>query len=466
MKTKIVIYILVIIFLSGCVIEKNNTSDLDEIKKRGKLIAITSYNSYSYFMYRGEEMGYEYELIKRYADYLGVKLELKVEKNIEAMIEMLNNGEGDLIAYNLTVTKDRSERVAFSEYLNLTNQVLVQAKPKNWRQLKPYELENIIVRNPIELENEKIYVRAGTGYKERLENFANETGTNFTIIEAGLDLSTEDLIKMVSEGKIKFTISDANIARINHLAFPNIDYDTPISLTQKIAWATRKDSDSLLKNLNTWIESIKNTSDYYVIYNKYFKRRHIFRGNDRIEGLELKNGKLTNHDNIIKKYAKKLDCDWLLLASLIYQESRFDPNAQSWAGAVGLMQIMPSLVEKYKVKNPFDPIENMEAGFQYLVYLDNFWKNYVEDKNERLKMVFASYNIGYGHVLDAYNLAKKYNANPQVWFNNVEDFLTKKSEAKYYTDPVVKNGYCSGTQTLAFVTKIFERYNYQIQKQG
>lgn len=466
MKNKAIFCTFLILILASCVIEKHNHSDLEEIKKRGKIIAITSYNSYSYFMYRGEEMGYEYELVKRYADNLGVKLELKVEKNIETMIEMLNNGEGDLIAYNLTVTKGRSEKISFSEYLHLTNQVLVQAKPKNWRQLKPYEFENVIIRNPIELEDEKIYVRAGTGYKERLENFSSETGTNFNIIEAGNDLSTEDLIKMVSEGKIKYTIADANIARISHLTYPNIDYDTPISLTQKIAWATRKDSDSLLNNLNSWIQSIKNTSDYYVIYNKYFKRRHIFRGNDRIEGLELKNGKLSSYDDIIKRYSKKLNCDWLLIASLIYQESRFDPNAQSWAGAVGLMQIMPSLIEKYNVKNPFDPIENLEAGLKYLLYLDNFWMNYVEDKDERLKMVFASYNIGYGHVLDAYNLAKKYNANPQVWFNNVEDFLTKKSQAKYYTDPVVKNGYCSGTQTLAFVTKIFERYNYHKQKQG
>lgn len=453
-----------LLFTFGCIenLDKYRAVDydLDKIKKRGKLIAITGYNSYSYFIYRGETMGYEYELIKRFADHLNLKLEIKIEKNIDRMIEMLNKGEGDIIAYNMTVTSDRINQLSFSDYHNLTSQVLIQRKPKNWRDMMEHEIESSLIRNPINLDGKKVYVRAGSAYKQRLLNLSKEIGGHINIIQSEPDLSTDDLIQMVSEGKIDYTIADEHVARLNHIFYPNIDYDTKISLTQKIAWATRKNADSLLSNVNSWIGEMKNTSDYYVIFNKYFKRRNVFKSRGKLTDLTNFNGKISPYDELIKKFAKTINWDWRIIASLVYQESKFDPEAKSWVGALGLMQLMPSTLQKFDVQNAYDPIENLNAGMKYLKYLDNFWLKYINNQDERIKLVLASYNIGVGHILDAYKLAKKYCVKELSWENNISEYLLNKSKAKYYNDEVVTNGYCSGLETVAFVESIFERFEH------
>ena len=115
--------------------------DLEEIKKRGELVAITGYNSNSYFIYKGAPMGYEYELLQRLCESLGVKLRIVIEHNMDSIFDMLNRGEGDLVAYGMTVTKSRKKEVTFTKYLNLVRQVLVQKKPENWRSLKQHQID-------------------------------------------------------------------------------------------------------------------------------------------------------------------------------------------------------------------------------------------------------------------------------------------------------------------------------------
>lgn len=434
--------------------------DLDKILERGKLVAVTGYNAYSYFIYRGQPMGYEYDLVKRFTDYLGVKLELKVVKEIPQMFEMLNKGEGDLIAFNLTVTKERNKKVNFGEHLNITRQVLVQRKPENWYQMTRQQIDNQLIKNPLELDGKTVHVRFGSSYIKRLENLSEESGININVVEAEPEVSTEELIRMVAENEINYTISDRNIALLQQGYHSNIDVSTEVSLPQKVAWAVRKNAPLLLDTLNTWVEEMKKTPDFYVIYNKYYKNRHAFKRRVGSDYFSMTSGKISEYDDLIKEYASEIGMDWRILSALIYQESQFKTDAKSWAGARGLMQLMPATASQFGVEDITDPLENLDAGMRYLAWLDDYWYEFVEDSTERVKFVLASYNIGPGHIMDAYRLAEKHGADPNVWEGNVEEYLLKKSKPEFYSDPAVKNGYARGTETVAYVKKIMEIYEH------
>ncbi len=432
--------------------------DLDKIRERGKLVAITGYNAYSYFIYRGKPMGFEYDLVKQLGEFLDLKIEFKVVKSINQMFEMLQSGEGDLIAFNLTVTKERAKRFAFTQFHHTTRQVLVQRRPENWRSMKMHEIEDSLIRSPLYLEGKTITVRKGSAYLERLKNLSDEIGAEINIVEANENLSTEDLIEMVANGEIDYTVSDENIALLNQSYYSNLDVGTHLSLPQKIAWAVRKNSPMLLDTLNTWLGKMKKKTEYYVLYNKYFRNRNDFKARVSSDYFVNNSGRISKYDDLLKQYSEKLDWDWRILASLIYQESKFNPSARSWAGAVGLMQLLPATAQQFGVTNLEDPYENLEAGVNYLIWLDDFWNEKIKNKDERIKFILASYNIGIGHILDARNLAEKHGADPNVWFNSVENYLLKKSKPKYYNDEVVRNGYASGVETVKFVSDILERF--------
>ncbi|MDX1699606.1 MAG: transporter substrate-binding domain-containing protein [Melioribacteraceae bacterium] len=431
---------------------------VEKIKKRGKLIAITGFNAYSYFIYKGRTMGFEYELLQRLGDRLDVDIELIVSKNINEMFELLEKGVGDLIAFNLTVTNDRKEKADFTTHLNTTHQVLVQRKPENWRNLTQDQINSNLIKSPIELEQKTVYVRHGSAYKSRLENLEDEIGGKINMIEAPDSLSVEDLIEMVSTGQIEYTISDENIARLNVGYYKNLDIETHISFTQRIAWAVKKDSDDFLEEIDAWIDDFKKQLDFYVIYDRYFKHRSYYKARKTSKYFLREGGGLSKYDHLLKQWADSIDWDWRLLASLVYQESKFLPDVKSWAGAMGLMQLLPETGKAHGAENLFDPEENIRAGVNYLVWLDNYWAKEVEDRDERIKFILASYNIGFGHIEDARRLAKKYGDDPDIWFGSVDQYLLKKSKPKYYHDEVVRNGYCNGKETFAYVKNIMQRF--------
>ena len=431
---------------------------IEKIKKRGKIVAITGFNAYSYFIYKGRTMGYEYELLQRFAKTLGVDVEIKVSKDIDEMFRMLENGEGDLIAFNLTVTGSRKEKADFTISLNTTHQVLVQRKPDNWRKLNLDQINRKLIKNPLNLEYKSVHVRKGSVYKERLENLSDEIGGHIDIVDAADSLSIEDLIEKVAKGEIDFTISDENVAQLNKAYHSNLDIDTHISFPQKIGWAVKKGSTDFLEELNSWIEEFKQKLDYYVIYDRYYKYRSYYKARRSSKYFLSESGGISKYDHLIKEYADSIDWDWRLLASLIFQESKFKPDVKSWAGAVGLMQLLPETAKAHGAEDILDPEQNLQAGVDYIKWLDQYWSNYIENEEERIKFILASYNIGFGHIEDARRLAEKHGANPNVWTKNVAEFLLKKSKPKYYNDDVVRNGYCDGKETYAYVKKIMQRY--------
>ena len=430
--------------------------DLNQIKERGTLTAILNNSSTGYFIYRGQPMGYEYELLTRLAQALDVTLSIEVTNDIEEAFQMLNRGEGDIIAFNMTVTAPRKERVAFTEHHNEVKQVLVQRLPEQWRGMKRHQLEKGLIRNPLDLEGKEIHVHKGSAYAGRLANLAEEIGGEIKVVEENID--TETLIKMVADGEIDYTVADEDIAMVNATYHSSIDVHTPVSFPQKVAWATRKNAPDLLAAVNGWIRDMKQGADYYVIYNKYFKSPKTTLKRVRSDYSSVAGEYISPYDELIRQAADTLGWDWRLLAAQIYQESKFDAEAKSWAGATGLMQLLPSTGEMYGVENMLNPAQSLKAGATYLGWLDGIWTKYVPDAEERRKFVLASYNAGQGHVLDARRLARKHGKNPERW-EDVAEFLLLKSQPEYYNDPVVKSGYCRGTEPVNYVREILQRYD-------
>ncbi len=450
-------------FFSGCeqVMEKRDKKDdFPEIRERGKITAITSYSPISYFIYHGEPMGYEYELLQILGEHLDMPVDIKLARDFEEMIEMLEQGEGDLIAYGLTVTSERRERLAFTEPLNVTRQVLVQRKPENWRRMRLHEIENMLIRSPLELGGQTIHVRRGSAYLSRLRNLALEIGQEINIVEAAAELTTEDLIHLVANDSIALTVADENIAQLQSAYYRDIDIATPVSLPQQTAWAVRHSSPALLDTINHWLSEAQNHADYYVIYNKYYKNRQAFRSRYASEFFPITGGTISPYDEQLKEEAERIGWDWRMLAALIYRESQFKPRARSWAGAVGLMQLMPRTAREFGAADPYDPEQNIRGGVNFIQWLQDYWEKHIEEEDERLKFVMASYNVGHGHVQDARRLAEAFDADPNVWEDNVERFMLKKSNPEYYNLDIVNFGYATGLEPVTYVETIFNLYEH------
>jgi len=432
--------------------------DLEQIRQRGVLNAIVDNSSTSYFLYKGQPMGYEYEMLARLAKTLDVRLNLIIEVDIDSAIAKLNRGEGDILAYGFTVTNQRKKLVLFTDYLYTVRQMLVQPKPEGWRKMKVHELESRLIRNQVDLIGEEVHVRRSSAFASRLRSLADEVGGEIKVVEGYENIDTEAMIELVAEGDIPLTVADEDIALVVANYFPDVDVSTPISFPQRIAWATRKTSVELTSQIDEWLAAEKKKSDIYVIYKRYFESPRSSLTRVKSEYGSISGSKISPYDKIIKKSSGIIGWDWRLIAAQIYQESKFDPKVKSWAGAEGLMQLMPATGKRFGAEDPFNPSQNITAGVYYLKWLEGTFKESVPDSTERVKFVLGSYNVGPGHVIDAQELAKKYGADPAVWDDNVAKYLLLKSQAKYFNDPVVKSGYCRGKEPYNYVISILERY--------
>lgn len=425
--------------------------DLQQIKDSGELVVLTLYSSTSYFNYRGQDMGFQYELSEQFARSLDVKLKVKVARNVKDLIRKLEAGEGDLIAYTLPVTKEWKDSLLYCGEDVITHQVVVQRKNGRHKPLK----------DVTELIGKDIYVNPGK-YYERLVNLDKELGGGIRIHLVRSDsISAEDLITQVAQGKIPYTVADNDIARLNRTYYPNLDINLKISFDQRSSWAVRKDCPQLARAASEWHKANLTSPDYKASTKRYFE---ISKATPHTPILSLREGKISHYDALFKKYAKEIGWDWRLLASLAYTESNFDTTAVSWAGARGLMQLMPSTARAMGL--PDGKEQNAEESIKAAVkYIGMTAQSFSElPKEEQVNFVLASYNSGIGHVQDAMALAEKYGKDPHVWKDNVEKYIVLKANEEYFTDPVCKNGYFRGTETYNFVREITGRYEQYKKK--
>lgn len=427
---------------------------LKDIKSRGTLVALTDDNSFNYFKYEDESFGFQYDLLQKFAESLGVKLEIIVEPDVYKALQYLQQRRVDIIAMELPRITDNNFDLAYTVPLYYDHQVLVQQKPDNWYQLSSRDYKKKVVNEISELSGKTITLSGNKQSQFYLADIQHET-SNQAIIDASEYSLTNDLIRKVSEGETDYTIAFEKSARAASLCYSNIDIHTKVSPEIGISWVVRKGAVNLLDEADSWIADYRETEQFSNLRNRYFRSP---RWVNMALGKTVPKRSISDYDAVIRQLSTSIGWDWRLVAALIYHESKFKADVTSRRGAFGLMQLMPSTAQKFGANKASTASEQIAAGIRLLNYLDNRLSKLVPDKTERKKFVLAAYNIGLAHILDACNLAEKYGKDPAKWHGNVEYYLLAKSQPEFYNDSVVKYGKVSGKETRRFVLDVMDRY--------
>ena len=451
--TLITIYIIVLSVIS-CT--NNNAqkdsiaNDFDIIKSQGTLRVLTLSSSTSYFIYKGEEHGYEYEVISQFAADNGLKVEMIVADNMAHLMQMLNDSVGDIVAYEVPLTGDTKDEVLHCGPMRISEQVLVQ------RDINP-------IADVTELVGKDVYVEKGSKYEERLNNLNAELGGGIKIHHINRDtVVTEDLIEMVATGEIPYTVADANLAKLNLTYYNNLDIYVKVSFPQRSQWAVRHNSQQLAQAIDTWTAESYQSEQIRAINKRYFESSKKISSSSI---LSVADGRISEYDEIFKREANRIGWDWRLLAAMAYHESRFDSSVVSWVGARGIMQLMPATAVAFglDIDSIAVPAHNVRIAVETLKSLDNSLQS-VDNDEERQKFILAAYNAGIGHVFDAMAIARKYDKNAQIWYGEVEEAMLMKANPEYYNDDVCRLGYFRGRQTTTYVRDVVTLYKYYCEK--
>jgi len=442
----VVLWVIAVTYVFRPIVEEYKFVTLHKIIKAGQITIITRNTPHCYYLYQDEPMGFEYELARDFAEYLGVELKINLAESWEGMIPELNDGAGALIAAGMTITPRRQNQVSFSNgYMDIQQHLIAHRNsPK--------------IKSLTELSGKKIHVREATAYQERLEELQQQ-GVELTI-ELHNDLPTEELIQQVAQGEIGLTIADSNIALLSRRHYPSAIMAHPISDLQYLGWAVHPEARQLKAKINSFFKIIKENGRFDEIYNKYYSDITSFDYVDlKVFHRSIKN-KLSRYSPFIKAAAKKYGFDWRLIAAQIYQESHLNPQAKSRAGAGGLMQLLPRTARSLDVNDIYNPVENINGGVRYLKKLYGLFSK--ADANNRLLIALAAYNAGQGHVQDARKLAVKKNLDPNLW-ESLAQTLPLLRYRKYYKD--AKYGYCRGTEPVRYIKQIMIYYDI-LKRQG
>ena len=414
--------------------------DFNSIKQKNLTLRMITRNSpETYFLWRGELMGFEYELMKEFAKRHKVRLEVIVADNYQQMKDLLDNGDGDIIAAGLSRIIERQPEFKFSSRYNRVSELLIANK------------DSELIERLSDLRGREITVRKSSAFWSTAKNLENKYGVK--VIAADENSPTEILIAQVADKEIDLTIADSNLVSIEKRFRDNIV--TPLTLKENVpyAYAVRKNNLQLLGEINAFIKKEYRGTFYNVLKGKYFastKRLASYR-EDRVTS----DSTLSPYDQLVKDSARKYQFDWRLITSQMFQESRFNPKASSPAGAKGLMQVLPRTAKELGFLDLHKPEQSVAAGIQYLDWTRARFSNNIP-LEERLFFALAAYNAGFGHVRDAQKLAKKMNLRSDKWFDNVEKAMLLLQQPKYYKN--TRFGYCRGSEPVNYVREIQQRY--------
>lgn len=453
--------------------------DLAELQDRGEITMLTTTNATSYFVYRGDVMGFEYRLLRSFARAHDLILNVETVGSSSQLFERLARGDGDVVASQLTRPEDTPEPILFTDALYRSDPMLVQqVDPVADADLteeaeelleegvpdldEPVELPMRLIQKPGELRGDEVHVPGGTATHERVVELSDRLSGDVHVVEVRDELSHEALIQRVAAGEIELSAAPEAIAKLKQAYFTNVAVQPALGPPVEVAWAVRESSPRLHASLNAWLEKKKQQEVWETLYEKYFIDRRGYRERRRSRYLTSETSRLSEYDDLFRRHAEEIDWDWRLLASQSFQESRFKARAKSWAGARGLLQLMPATGRQFGVGDPYDPEDNVTAAVKFISWLEKYWRDKIPDVHDRLRIVLASYNAGHEHLQDARRLAAKYGDDRNAW-EDVSFWLLQKSKRRYYTDPVVKYGFARGLEPVTYVDYILERYRHYVR---
>lgn len=423
----------------------SDTTVLERIKRTGILRLITDNSINTYYYHNGHPTGFEYELALAFADYLNVELDVVVP-GWNNMFTCLEQGKGDFIAAGLVITEEGIEKVNFSiPYMTSRQHVIFNQKDSG-----PGTIEN--------LTSITLHVNRGTSYHSRIsELIKSGIRLNYILYE---NISTEELIRMIHDKEIKYTIATDTLALLSRRYYPDIRIGIPIREKEPLAWAVSKKDPEMLEQVNKFFLYAGQTGLLKKITDKYFANINNPDPFDVKKFHQIIDTRLPEYKELIYKEAIKYELDWKLMAAVVYQESQFDPEATSFNNVKGLMQITTMAAEEMGISDRFKPSENIKAGIQYFDKMIKKFE-YLEDDHEKILFALVSYNIGYGHVSDAIKIAEDMGLDPTKW-QSLKKTLPLLSKSSYYTR--ARNGYTRGLESVQYVERILTYYDVLKQK--
>ena len=419
------------------------TGDLDKMIARRQIRVLLVYSKTFYFLDRGRQRGATYDFMRLFEDDLNRRLKtghLRVQVIFipvgrDELLPGLAEGRGDIAAANLTITDERREQVDFSNPLATGVSEIVVTGPGS----PP-------IQSVQDLSGKEVFVRKSSSYYESLQ------GLNAELEKAGKPpvrlklapetLEDEDLLEMVNAGLVRLVVVDDHKAEFWAQIFPKIRLhpDVAVRTGGAIGWAFRKDSPKLAEAVNRFIAANrKGTTLGNEIFNRYLRNAKYVR--NALDPDELR--KYNQTVALFRKYGERYDFDALMLTAQGYQESQLDNQRRSKAGAVGVMQVLPTTGKEMQVGDVRQLDPNIHAGTKYLRFMvDRYFADAPMDPVDKMLFAFASYNAGPAKVARLRKEAKAAGLNPNVWFNNVERIAAKRI----------------GRETVQYVSNIFKYY--------
>ena len=415
---------------------------LEQIKQKGELVVLTRNSATTYYEDKDGLTGFEYDLVKMFADELGVKVKFIVPSQFSDTLPMLVNGEAHLAAAGLTITPNRKTMVRFCyPYHRITQQLI-------------YKIGNTKPKKIDETIGSLFEVVAGSSHEEELLRHKQKTPGLDWIPNS--DLGSEELINLVWEGILDYTIADSNEVLINKRFYPEIKVAFDLTEPEELAWAFPHSEDSSLYDAaRDFFNRLKITGKLDRLMERYYgKTVNIgFVGTNTFKfHTELR---LPKYIDYFKQAAKDNNFDWKLIAALAYQESHWDPDAVSPTGVRGIMMLTSNTAKELDIENREDPKQSISGGARYLRNIKNRIPQRIKGKN-RLWLALAAYNVGLGHLEDARILTQKHGGDPDIW-DNVQTYLPLLSQEKYYSK--TKHGYARGREPVTYVENIRTYYN-------
>ncbi len=421
------------------------TGDFDGMAERHLIRALVPYSKTFYFLDGADQRGLTYELLREFEKYINQKLRKKtlrirlvvIPTKRDRLLPALAEGVGDIAAGNLTITPERQKRVDFSAPQLTGVEEIVVTGPK----APP-------VQTIEGLAGKKIHVRASSSYYESLQrlnaHFKKKGKKQIRIVLADEYLEDEDLLEMMNARLIPMIVIDRHKGEFWSQIFKDLTLhpDIKVRTDGQIGWAIRKNSPKLKEVINGFMKTHrKGTRIGNILFKRYLENTKWVRNSLNDADLE----RFKEAIEFFQKYSNQYGFDWLMIAALAYQESRIDQSKRSPAGAIGVMQLLPSTAadSNVNVANIEEMENNIHAGVKYLRFMrDRYFENEQMDDLNKMLFSFASYNAGPAKVSQLRRQAKKKGLDFNIWFRNVEIIAAKRI----------------GRETVQYVSNIYKYY--------
>ena len=429
-----------LLLLSAC---GKSPSAVERAQGDGVLRVITRNSPTTYYQDRNGETGFEYELAQRFAESLGLRLEVETADSLDDLFARLNRPNGpQLAAAGLVESPGRSKAARFSHgYLDVTLQVVYRnGRPRPTR--------------ASELVGKRIMVLKGSAQAEQLAALKKRLpGLKYSESD---DEEVADLLRMVDEGQIDLTLVGSNELAMNQFSFPNVRVAFDLDSEQHLAWAVPAGrDDSLLQKANAFLDQARKDNTLQDLIERYYGHIDVLGYVGAYTFANHLQQRLPRYEQHFRQAATARKLDWRLLAAIGYQESTWQSDATSKTGVRGLMMLTQQTAKAMGVADRLDPRQSIQGGARYFVRIHDELPISIREP-DRTWFALAAYNIGGGHLEDARKLAKAAGLNPDKWLD-VKKILPRLSEKQWYRK--TRNGYARGGETVHFVNNVRRYYD-------